>query len=135
MAGEREPAEAAAAYAELLATLPQHHGMPRFDLILLGMGPDGHIASLFPNTAILQERQRPVAEVYVGKLDSWRLSLTLPVLNAARSVMLLICGEKKADVLRHVIHQLPFAAPLPIQLLSGQKRLHWFIDRAAARQL
>lgn len=131
------PEKAAAAYAELLARrLPRDAAdRPRFDLVLLGMGPDGHVASLFPDTDILRRRQRLVAAVYVEKLETWRLSLTLPAINAARHVFLLVAGAGKADVIRHVFRAGPEAAPLPVQRVHPEGGPEWFVDAAAARYL
>jgi len=75
---------------------------PRFDLILLGMGADGHMASLFPGTEALGETQRLVIPNYVPKLDATRMTLTLPVLNHAHCIMFLVAGESKADAVRAV---------------------------------
>lgn len=136
--GEQDPESAAAHYAQTLARhVPNdpHSGLPRFDLMLLGMGPDGHIASLFPCTAALEEQHRTVVALYVPKLSAWRITLTLPVLNQARHLMLLVSGEKKADVLRHVLQDIHNATPLPIQYLRPRGRFEWFIDKAAARYL
>jgi 6-phosphogluconolactonase len=69
---------------------------PVLDLVLLGMGDDGHTASLFPETEILTESEAAVAAVYVDKLDSWRISMTFPVLNSANRVIVLVSGESKA---------------------------------------
>ena len=133
----RPPEQAAAAYAELLeANLPRTaDGQPRFDLVLLGMGADGHVASLFPDTDILRRRKRPVAAVYVDKLDTWRISLTLPAINAARHVALLVAGGKKADVVRHVFHAGPDAAPLPVQKVQPEEGAEWFLDAEAGRHV
>src|SRR6202045_175573 len=76
---------------------------PRFDLILLGLGPDGHTASLFPDTAALEERSRLVVANWVEKLNASRITLTLPVLNAAREVAFLVSGADKAAVLHEVL--------------------------------
>ena len=134
---ELPPEQAASSYESTLQQqLPQDSdGRPRFDLVLLGMGPDGHTASLFPRSTILGERERAVAAVFVEKLDSWRISLTLPTINRARSIRLLVCGEKKADVLRHVLRDIPDAAPLPVQLLEPEGELTWYVDKSAAMHL
>src|ERR1700756_5355262 len=78
---------------------------PQFDLILLGLGPDGHTASLFPGTTGLQEKSRLVIANWVEKLKTHRLTFTLPVLNAARSVDFLVSGTDKAPVLRAVLQE------------------------------
>lgn len=131
--GELPPEEAVAHYSTQLEKLPQEEGYARFDLVLLGMGADGHVASLFPGTSLLEE-QASVAAAYVDKLGCWRYSLTLPVLNNARHIMLLVSGAKKADVIRHIFHPPESAEPLPVQLLDREK-VEWFLDADAARFL
>lgn len=132
--GELEPSAAVEHYRKALEKLPQHNRLPRFDLVLLGMGADGHIASLFPGSALLQEQEQPFGANYVEKLDSWRLSLTLPAINNAHHLLLLISGDKKADVIRHVLHGGSGAMPLPVELLE-RKHLEWFLDREAGHLL
>lgn len=110
--------------------------LPRFDVVLLGMGPDGHMASLFPGTAALQERRRLVVANWVEKGASYRITLTLPVLNNAACVIFLVSGEEKAQTLRAVLEKEAPCAPLPAQLIRPtQGRLVWMVDRAAARLL
>ena len=132
----------AARYADLLqARLPRSEdGLPVFDLILLGMGDDGHTASLFPGTAILQEQTRPVAAQYVDKLDAWRISLTLPTINAARQVAILVSGESKAERIAELARTAGDAPDerrtrYPVQRVRPQGRLNWYLDTAAARLL
>ena len=109
---------------------------PQFDLILLGMGPDGHTASLFPGTPALQEKSRLVVANWVEKLKTHRLTLTLPVLNAARCVMFLVSGTDKSTALRAVLEGDAPAEQYPAKLVkptSGD--LIWMVDRAAASEL
>lgn len=109
---------------------------PSFDLILLGMGPDGHTASLFPGTAALQEKSRLVVANWVEKLKASRITLTLPVLNAARCVMFLVSGTDKASVLRAVLEEDVPGEQYPSKLVRPrQGKLIWLIDRAAASLL
>jgi 6-phosphogluconolactonase len=109
---------------------------PRFDLILLGMGPDGHTASLFPETAALQEKSRLVVANWVEKLKTSRITLTLPVLNAARCVAFLVSGTDKATVLREVLEGSAPAEKYPSKLVRpAEGKLIWFVDRAAASEL
>ena len=109
---------------------------PRFDLILLGLGPDGHAASLFPETAALQEKSRLVVANRVEKLNTSRITFTLPVLNAARCVAFLVSGADKAAVLHEVLEGNAPGEKYPSKLVRPNKgKLIWFVDRAAASQL
>lgn len=132
-----EPVQAAEAYQACLAReVPEvEAGLPRLDLILLGIGDDGHTASLFPETGILQEGQRSVAAVFVPKLGSWRLSITFPVLNAARHVLFLVVGADKAAVLARVLEAGP-RSQWPASLVQPRDGvLEWHVDRQAATRL
>jgi 6-phosphogluconolactonase len=109
---------------------------PRFDLILLGMGPDGHTASLFPGGTALQERSRWVVSDWVEKFKTDRITLTLPVLNNAGVVMFLAAGEDKAETLKEVLEGQKPGDQFPSKLVrptDGQ--IIWLIDRAAAKAL
>jgi len=109
---------------------------PRFDLILLGMGPDGHTASLFPETAALQEKSRLVVANWVEKLKTSRITFTLPVLNAARCVTFLVSGVDKAPALHQVLEGDAPGEKYPSKLVQPSRgKLIWFVDRAAASQL
>jgi len=138
MMGEKAPAEAAAAYEQELREFfaLQPGQMPRFDLILLGLGEDGHTASLFPGTSALDETERWVIAVYVEKLQSHRLTLTLPVINAASQVTFLVSGASKARIVSEILAS--DSAPLDypaakVRPVDG--RLAWIIDRDAAWNL
>jgi 6-phosphogluconolactonase len=110
--------------------------VPAFDLILLGMGPDGHTASLFPNSPGLEEKSRLVIANWVDKLKTSRLTLTLPVLNAARCVVFLVSGTDKAAVLRTVLEEDAPPEQYPSKLIKpGSGKLIWLLDRAAASEL
>jgi 6-phosphogluconolactonase len=109
---------------------------PRFDLILLGLGPDGHTASLFPGTAGLQEKSRLVIANLVEKLKTHRLTFTLPLINAARCVAFLVSGTDKATVLRSVLEDRGPGEQYPAKLVEpSDGNLVWFLDRAAASGL
>jgi 6-phosphogluconolactonase len=109
---------------------------PNFDVILLGMGPDGHTASLFPGTAGVQEKSRLVIANWVEKLKTHRLTFTLPVLNAARCVAFLVSGTDKAAVLRSVLEEKAPGDQYPASLVQPTDgKLIWFLDRAAASGL
>jgi len=128
IAGERPPAEAAAQYQQ---TLTRIGDPPRLDLVLLGMGPDGHTASLFPGTPVLAETRALAAPVYVDKLESWRVTLTAPVLSAAAHVLITTVGEEKADALATALTA-P-AGAVPIQLVRAIDQ-RWLVDRTAAQK-
>ncbi len=132
-----DAAAAAEAYEQTLRKFFQLQPgqVPAFDLILLGMGPDGHTASLFPNTAGLQEKTRLVIANWVDKLKANRLTMTLPVLNSAREVAFLASGTDKAQVLRTVLEEDAPPEQYPAKLVRPTGRLIWFVDRAAASQL
>ncbi|HEY0721743.1 MAG TPA: 6-phosphogluconolactonase [Gammaproteobacteria bacterium] len=133
MEGELEPELAAQRYREALTHLPQVGGLPIFDLILLGLGADGHIASLFPDTPARQREEFTVTPLHSSLHRYWRLTLTLPVLNRARHLLLLVSGEKKADIVRHIFAAPAAARPLPAQLLQpAAGALEWYLDRDAA---
>jgi 6-phosphogluconolactonase len=109
---------------------------PRFDVILLGIGPDGHTASLFPETEALQEKSRIVVANWVEKLNTSRITFTLPVLNAARCVAFLVSGIDKAAVLHEVLEGHGPAEKYPSKLVQpSEGKLIWFVDRAAASEL
>jgi 6-phosphogluconolactonase len=108
-------------------------GVPRFDVILLGMGEDGHTASLFPGTAALSERRRLVAANWVPKFSAWRITMTLPVLNAAAAVLFLVSGPDKAGPLASVFDASSPPDAYPCQLVRPESgELLWLSDRAAA---
>jgi len=99
---EYPPGEAAQRYEQQLRSLFHGEG-PVFDMVLLGLGTDGHTASLFPGTAALQEEKRWVTVVHVPRLASWRVTLTFPALNAARRALFLVLGASKADIVAQVL--------------------------------
>jgi 6-phosphogluconolactonase len=117
MEGELVPEVAAAHYESLLRNAFRLEGAetPRFDLVALGMGPDGHTASLFPNTPALYEIGRLVVANHVENKDAWRVTLTWPVINQGASVFFLIGGADKADILNQV-----FTGPRDIERLPSQ---------------
>lgn len=137
--GELEPEEAAAEYERTLRTfffLPSEKPIPRFDLVLLGMGDDGHTASLFPGSAALHERRRWVATQYVGKLQVWRVTLTPIIINAAAHVTFLVSGAGKAERLHQVLTGPYQPDLLPAQIIKPDGgRLLWLVDAAAAALL
>ena len=110
--------------------------IPRFDFILLGMGPDGHTASLFPGTQAVHETNRLVAAPWVERLQTSRITFTPVLLNHARQVTFLICGHAKADTL-HAVLEGPFQPDaLPAQVIGPRAgTLTWFVDQEAAGAL
>ncbi|HRW47696.1 MAG TPA: 6-phosphogluconolactonase, partial [Caldilinea sp.] len=138
MAGEGNPDAAAISYERAVRELvPPNPAAPtgqtpRFDLVLLGMGADGHTASLFPGTAALDERERLVVANHVPQLDTTRLTFTYPLINAARRVMILVSGESKAATLRNVLAGPQDPARFPVQGVNLHKgNLTWLVDGAA----
>jgi 6-phosphogluconolactonase len=140
----RVPAEnpdakaAAEAYEQTLRKVfsLQAGQLPRFDLILLGMGPDAHTASLFPETPALRETSRLVVANWVEKLKAYRITFTLPLINAARRITFLVSGADKAPALHSVLESDAPGEQYPAKLVRPTDgKLIWFVDRAAASQL
>jgi len=134
----RNPAAAAALYEQELrrffSLAPGR--FPRFDLVLLGLGADGHTASLFPDSEVLREETRLVAAPLVPKLGTHRITLTLPVLNSAQAVMFLVSGGHKAEALARALEGGTGSEALPPRLVRPRDgTLLWLVDRAAARML
>jgi 6-phosphogluconolactonase len=135
MAGEIEPEDAARAYSTNLKSF-FGGAWPSFDLVLLGLGQDGHTASLFPGSAVLYERARLAVAVTAHYQDrpAYRVTLTPPAINAARQVLFLAAGAAKAEIVRAVL-QGP-AGQYPAQLIQpATGRLTWMLDAPAASQL
>ena len=134
MRGEDDPSAAAADYdAVLLATLGDD---PRLDLIMLGMGPDGHTASLFPGTIKAIDKTKRCIAHYVPKLDMWRITLTPHTINAARHVAITAGGSEKADALRAVLEGPRQTDVYPSQLVHPHDgELRWLVDADAASKL
>lgn len=144
--GEMNPGQAAEEYEETLrrafgltksqqpAAAVEH--LPRFDLILLGMGADGHTASLFPHSEAIHEKRRWAAAQYIESQRGWRITLTPGVINAARQVVFLVSGTTKAERLFEVLYNPIQPEILPAQIvrpLDGQ--LTWMLDSSAAAKL
>jgi 6-phosphogluconolactonase len=107
---------------------------PQFDLILLGLGPDGHTASLFPDSEGLKEQSRLVIANWVEKFKAHRITFTFPVLNHSADVMFLVSGANKADMV-HQILEGKLTTPFPAQQIQPQSRLIWMLDEPAAAKL
>jgi 6-phosphogluconolactonase len=128
--GEIDPTEAAIEYGRMLKA---RFGDGGVDLALLGMGDDGHTASLFPGTAVLGEKEHRCAPVFVEKLKSWRVTMTAPFLNRSHEVVVLVTGEKKAGRVAEILEGDPDATTYPIQLVRpASGRMLWMMDAAAA---
>ncbi len=126
---------AAAAYeGELRASFG---AFPRFDLVLLGMGSDGHTASLFPGSPVLKEQSQWVAPVLdAPKPPPRRLTVTLPVLNAGHQVLFMVAGRRKAPALREVLEGTAPPEQYPAKCIQpGPERLRWLVDEAAGAEL
>lgn len=109
---------------------------PRFDLVLLGLGADGHTASLFPGSDAVRERSRLAIAPWVSSLGAYRITLTVPVLNHAALVLFLVSGEEKAEALHTVLEGDYQPDRFPAQAVRPEEgRLLWLVDRAAARRL
>ncbi|HEV2862942.1 MAG TPA: 6-phosphogluconolactonase [Pyrinomonadaceae bacterium] len=136
MKGEGDAAANARQYEDELRAFFGDSARPRFDLVMLGMGDDGHTASLFPSTQALEETRAWVVANWVEKLNAWRVTLTAPAVNAARHVLFLVGGGGKAARLREVLRGERDTTRLPSQLVAPDDgALEWFIDRAAAADL
>ena len=137
MRGELPPAEAAAAYEEdLRGFFGASDDPPSFDLILLGIGEDGHTASLFPETSALEVHDRWVVANPVLKLETTRLTLTVPVINASRAVNFLVAGRDKAEALREILEGDADPRAFPAKFVHPEDGdLTWMVDRAAATSL
>ena len=133
MRGELPPAEAAAAYEQELQEFFGPDSVPAFDLILLGIGEDGHTASLFPETSALDVTDRWVVANPVLKLETTRLTLTIPVINAAKAVTFLVAGEGKAEALKQILEGDADPRAYPAKFIRPEcGDLTWMVDRAAA---
>ena len=135
MAGEKEPKLAAAEYENDLKTFFRlsSGALPRFDLMLLGLGEDGHTASLFPGSEALAEKERLVVAPYVEKLRAHRLSLSLPVINSAAMIVFLVAGKSKAEILQKILESKPESSPFPAASVQPQNgHLTWLIDQDGA---
>jgi 6-phosphogluconolactonase len=135
MPGEKAPQDAAADYENELRTFFRSavNAVPRFDLILLGLGEDGHTASLFPGSSALNEHNRLVATVYVQRLKAHRLTLTLSVINAAGQILFLVSGQSKAAVAKAILSSDSAAKDYPaarVKPIDG--RLTWLMTQDAA---
>ena len=127
-----DAAQAAAEYEQTLVEVTKQT-LPRLDLIFLGVGTDGHTASIFPGSNVLQETKRLVAAPYVEKFKSYRITMTLPLLNNGASVVFLVSGAEKAEIVREVLEG---ENDYPAQAVKPTRgELIWMLDKEAADYL
>lgn len=129
--GELSPKDAADKYEETLKTFFTGEKYPSFNIMLLGLGSDGHTASLFPGSSVIDIKDKWVSEYYSENLDSWRVTLTLPVINNSRNIIFLACGEKKSSIIGKIfkgdIDNIPAGKVNP-----KDGKLYWYLDKKAA---
>lgn len=131
-----DASKAAADYEADLRAFFGADGVPRFDLVLLGMGPDGHTASLFPGTTGLRETEKLVAAAWIDKLATYRITFTPPLLTAAKAILFLAAGADKAEVLQVVLEGAPEFDRYPSQRISAENpNVLWLVDEAVAASL
>jgi 6-phosphogluconolactonase len=136
MIGEGNATENAQFYENALQAFFAGMSWPRFDLVFLGMGEDGHTASLFPDSEALQEKAKWVTTNRSERFPHERITLTLPVLNAAAHVMFLVIGKEKAQRLKEVLNSESASEPVPAQLIQPvDGTVEWLLDSAAAPTL
>ena len=134
--GDLPPRQAAIQYEQELREFFSIQN-PNFHLVLLGLGGNGHIASLFPHTEVLNEQERWVSEVYIPELDMHRVTFTAPFINQAEQVVFLVSGLDKASVLERVLEGPYQPSELPAQLIrpnNGAQPI-WLVDKAASQKL
>jgi 6-phosphogluconolactonase len=128
--GEIDPQQAAIEYGQMLK---EQFGDGGADLVLLGMGDDGHTASLFPNTEALKETKHRCVANYVEKMKAWRVTMTAPFINRSQHVMVLVCGANKASRVEEVLEGPSEPERLPIQRIAPPSgSMTWLLDAAAA---
>jgi len=134
--GEDDPATAAEVYEAMLRALLRTPAGARIDLVLLGLGEDGHTASLFPGSAAVHEQTRWVMAARAAAASMWRITLTPAVINAAVDVLFLVSGGAKAGILRRVLEGPRHPQELPAQAIApSDGRVRWCVDAAAAADL
>ena len=125
-------AEAASQYQQTLIEITQQ-SLPQLDLILLGLGPDGHTASIFPGSEVLHETKRLVAAPWVEKFQTYRITMTLPVLNNGASVVFLVNGAEKAKIVKEIFEGPEKYPAQAIKPTNGE--LLWMLDEDAASEI
>lgn len=139
MTGLSTPEAVAADYSECIRDFvsigPESGDVPSFDLMLLGMGDDGHTASLFPHTNALDETDALVAANWVEKLNTWRITVTWPVIEASRQILVMVTGADKAEALLQVLEGERNERQFPAQKLRDLPHVTWLVDEPAAAKL
>lgn len=140
--GEESPGKGAGDYEEDIKKFFGMSALPVFDLIILGMGEDGHTASLFPDSKSLKETERLAVSVHVKKPEAQRrfvpnrITLTLPVLNNAAQILFLAAGQSKADMIQKILGDVSKKGPYPAgRVMPAHGRLRWLLDKEAAGKL
>ena len=127
---------AAREYEETIRACLDRAPLPRFDVIHLGIGTDGHTASLFPGSAAIGERERLCVANWVAKFGGYRITMTLPILNAARAAIFIVTGAAKAPIIQQVLRDRDATPPFPAQLIRPvDGECWWMLDQAAAGEL
>lgn len=133
---DKDPEAAAKHYEERIRrAFGSHNDVPRFDLILLGLGPDGHTASLFPDSAALSEKQRLFVANFAPDLKVWRMTITFPVINHGKNVYFLVEGESKAAIVADIFTSQSKKYPAQFVQPEEDGKVEWWMDRAAASRL
>ncbi|MBC7867719.1 MAG: 6-phosphogluconolactonase, partial [Gloeobacteraceae cyanobacterium ES-bin-316] len=124
---QHSPAQAARLYEE---RIKEHvNNKNPFDIVLLGIGEEGHTASIFPNSALLTEKKRSVKEIWVEEKKMDRISFTLNFINKAKNVIFLVSGASKASIVKKIFSK--SGATLPAAQITAAENLYWFLDEAA----
>jgi len=132
---DKSPENSAIQYEALIKKLlPQKHGLPCFDIVFLGMGPDGHTASLFPQSPALLENDKLVCSNYVEKLKSKRISFTFKLINNASRIIFLVAGADKAEALSGVLQEKTDIYPSE-RVKASDGTVYWFVEKEAAAKL
>jgi 6-phosphogluconolactonase len=133
--GELNPKTAARKYEQEIRKVFEHEPIV-FDLILLGVGQDGHTASLFPGTDAVLEKETLVTSTFVQEFKNWRVTLTVPILNTAREIIFLVAGRRKASIVQRILEKNTPDIELPASLIQPQDgTLSWMIDEKAGVEL
>jgi 6-phosphogluconolactonase len=134
IAGEKKPELAAADYERELCEYFSNQNI-RFDIVLLGLGEDGHTASIFPGTKVVQEEEALVAAVYIQSLSIWRVTLTYRSINSAREILFLVSGKKKRFIVQHILKTPAMREEYPAMLIQPvDGNILWMLDKDAAEE-